>query len=271
MSEHKTHKKKRDRIRHSIALSQGQLEELRGPGPTRWTSQQELQLVKKRSNCLAHKWMHYRMARLKSLFANLLGFPLVIVGGVATAAQYYSQTQECDSSQEKVTVGGVIAMIFATLLTILTALSAWLKPSEAAELHRQVSITYQVLVDQIESEIASADQDREDGRVFIKDIENKIELLAQNAPSVPWFIMKNYVTDWADERERELKLESDPNDDQRLSVSRSVRVERVSRTKDEEDDFDLMDNFKRRLQDRIKQETNSTLQYQLDRAKEMTE
>ena len=57
----------------------------------KWTSEQEIQLIKKRASCLAYKWMHYRMARLKTLFATLLGFPLVIVAALATAAQYFAQ------------------------------------------------------------------------------------------------------------------------------------------------------------------------------------
>ena len=163
---------------------------------SKWTAEQEIQLVKKRTNCLAHKWMHYRMARMTTVFASLLGFPMVVVAGLATAAQYYAQIGECDSgSGTSVTVGGIVAMCLSTLLTILTGLNAWLKPSETAELHRQASISYQSLVNRIEDEAACEEEDRELGRVFIKEIESQIELLEQNAPSVPWFIMKRYLTE----------------------------------------------------------------------------
>jgi len=255
----------------------------------KWTVQQEIQLLKKRSSCLAHKWMHYRMAYWKSIVANLLGFPLVVLSGIATAAQYYAQLEEpsCSSSDtlaSRLTTAGVLAMVFNTLVTILTAMVAWLKPAEAAEIHRQVSITYQALVDTIEDEMATKEEEREDGRFFMHDIENKMELLAQTAPNVPWFIMRDYTTDWADEREREIKIEDvepdEPSGSNNSSAnrasnsanggSRSFRLERIDRSAPprDDDDFDLMENFRQRLQSRMQQEQDAALQYQLERAQD---
>jgi len=249
-------------------------------GERKWTVQQEMQLLKKRSSCLAHKWMHYRMAHFKSIIATLLGFPLVVLSGIATAAEYYSQLEDadtCASSEAQgrvLSTAGVLAMVFSTLVTILMAMVAWLKPAEAAEIHRQVSITYQALVDEIESEMANKEEEREDGRFFVHDIENKMEMLAQTAPTVPWFIMRNYTTDWADEREREIRIEPAQQEDLRSSTSRSFRLDRVDRKQQapraaaDDDEFDLMENYRQRLQERLKQEQSASLQYQLQRAQD---
>jgi hypothetical protein len=114
------------------------------------------------------------------------------------------------------------------------------------------------LVNRIEDEAACEEEDRELGRVFIKEIESQIELLEQNAPSVPWFIMKRYLTDFADDREAPLPL------DTRMAHSFSVRLSTKDKPADD-DEFDLMDNFKARLKSRLEAERSTTLNYELQR------
>jgi len=95
---------------------------------SKYTSEQEIQLLRKRASCLAHKWMHYQMARLRGRFAMMLGFPLVVVAAMATAAQYYAQIDSgtCEASPGdgiivncRITVGGNVAMMLAPLLPVL--------------------------------------------------------------------------------------------------------------------------------------------------------
>ena len=240
----------------------------------KYTSEQEIQLLRKRASCLAHKWMHYQMARLRGRFAMMLGFPLVVVAAMATAAQYYAQIDSgtCEASSGdgiivncRITVGGIIAMLLATIVTVLTGINTWLKPSETAELHRQASISYQTLVGTIEDEIAADEADKELGRVFLKELGSRIELLEQNAPSIHWFIMKKYTTDYADEQAidesmADRQIEQDP----RFGTSRSVRLEQSTDTPE----LDLMENFRIRLKTRIETERAATMRWELDRDKD---
>jgi len=231
------------------------------PESSKWTAEQELQLVKVRQNCLAHQWMHYRMARLRGIFAALLGFPLVVLAALSTAAQFFAELgDDCSSGSEELTVGGTIAIVMATLVTIFTGLNSWLKPSETAELHRQASISYRGLVTGIEQEAACSEDDRELGRVFLKEIESQVELLEQNAPNIHWFIMKNYLTDYADDRGPSFGA------DNRMGHSLSVRLDRGEH--EDDSDYNLMDNFKLRLKSRLELERQATRKWEMERGAE---
>lgn len=183
--------------------------------PTRggfaWTLQQELQLHKKITSCANYKWMHYRMARFWAVWTNLFGVPSVILGAIASTTQFVSilsaNNDDCttltnaeDEGPFSDTLSTLVA-ITVVLVTILNALQLYYKPGEVAEKHRQTSISYGVLVDTMEDEIATADDEREDGRVFVKDIENEMKTLAQNAPGIPYFVMKRYMSDIQDPKE----------------------------------------------------------------------
>jgi len=234
------------------------------PESAKWTAEQEVQLVKMRQSCLAHQWMHYRMARLRGIFGGLLGFPLVVLAALSTAAQFFAELgDDCGSGSEELTVGGTVAIVLATLVTIFTGLNSWLKPSETAELHRQASISYRGLVNAIEQEAACSEEDRELGRLFLKEIEGQIELLEQNAPNIHWYIMKNYLTDYADDKGPSLGA------DTRMSHSLSVRLDRKEH--EDESDYNLMDNFKRRLKSRLELERQATLKWEMERGEKETE
>lgn len=220
-----------------------------------WTRKQENILKERRSKCSSHKWMHYRMAHLNNKINNVLSYPLVAISAVAAAASFYTQltpSATIDSSGElvmHVSAAAIVVMVFNALMTVVSGIVAGLKPAEKAEIHRQASLTYQAIVASIESELALKAEQREDFRFFIHDIDSKIELLSQNAPTIPWFVMKNYVMDWADEQAKDA-LEVDP-----IPMSLPVTEEPI----------DLMKDFEKRKQANGEQATNLQLQFEMGR------
>jgi hypothetical protein len=150
-----------------------------------WTCEFEKLVKKKGEQAMASQWLHSKSYKRYKMMDSVLGGSMTILSFTGG----FLESEDLTTSSIK-----YISFIVGFLAMIQQLMSF----SGKSAVHKATMSEYADIVNTITSELAKKPDDREEVRVFMNDIRQRVFLSSKNAPNIPNKVMRSFYSHFSD-------------------------------------------------------------------------
>jgi hypothetical protein len=153
-----------------------------------WTSSQEQLVQKWRDYAKIRSAMHQRTCNVYETGHYILGPLVVILSSVSAVTQFSQLNQSTEATS-------VSSAVLSVLASILSGLQTFFRFDKTANQHRVVSIKYEALERDMEEQLSTPMESRENSLNYIGRVKKELNALLSSNLSIPQWVVDRYTND----------------------------------------------------------------------------